>query len=190
MSLTKLAVLVSGRGSILEAIVDDGVAVSLVLADRPCRGLEIAAAAGIPTLLLTRRSYGATFDRQAYSQEVVAALQTHGIDLVAMAGFMTILAEPVFTQYDGRIINTHPSLLPLFRGEHAVKDTLAAGATESGCTIHIATLALDDGPILAQATVPVLRDDTVASLHERIKQVERQVYPRTIRALMTKRGEQ
>lgn len=182
----KLAVLVSGTGTILEAILQAGIKVSLVLADRPCRGLEIAAAAGVPVELVERAAYDQTFDRTEYSQAVADVLQSHGIDIVAMAGFMTILDEPVFALYENKILNTHPSLLPDFRGGHAVADTLAAGVKETGCTIHIATLELDHGPILAQGKVPVLPGDTVKSLQERIKTVERKLYPQTIREVMQK----
>lgn len=184
--MTSLAVLVSGTGTILEAMLKTDLEVSLVLADRPCRGLQIAAAAGVPAALLKRSSYGADFDRVGYSRELVNTLECHGITLIAMAGFMTILGMPVFERYEGNIINTHPSLLPDFRGEHAVRDTLAAGAKLSGCTIHIATIALDDGPILAQESVPVYEGDTVDTLQERIKQVERRLYPATIVKLMKK----
>ena len=184
--MTKLAVLVSGTGTILEAMLASGLEVSLVLADRPCRGLQIAEAASVPTELVERGSYKANFDRVAYSRRVADELESHGIELVAMAGFMTILEKPVFDRYEGRILNTHPSLLPAFRGEHAVADTLAAGAQTSGCTIHIATIALDNGPILAQQEVPVLPDDTVKTLQERIKQVERRLYPATLRTLIKK----
>ncbi len=178
--------MVSGVGSILEAMLKAGVEVSLVVADRPCRGLEIAAAAGVPTELVERRSYGRDFDRTAYSRELVEVLERHHIDLVAMAGFMTILAEPVFARYEGKIINTHPSLLPAFKGDTAVRDALESGSNVTGCTIHIATLELDAGPILAQEQVPVEPGDSVAILHERIKQAERSLYPATLQKLMTK----
>jgi phosphoribosylglycinamide formyltransferase-1 len=182
----KLAVLVSGTGTILEAILVSGLDVSLVVADRPCRGLEIAANANVPAVLVERSSFNHTFDREVYSSQLVAVLEEHNIGLIAMAGFMTILGQPIFERYEGKILNTHPSLLPSFRGGHAVADTLAAGATETGCTIHIATKSLDDGPILAQGKVPVLPGDTVNSLQERIKQVERRLYPDTIRNVMQK----
>ena len=184
--MSKLAVLVSGAGTILEAILANSIEVSLVLADRPCRGLTIAENAGIPAILVKRGSYGKEFDRLSYSREVVKTLQAHSIEFIAMAGFMTILDAPIFDAYAGKIINTHPSLLPAFRGEHAVADTLAYGARISGCTIHIATISLDNGPILAQEPVRVLDGDTVDVLQERIKQVERRLYPATIRELMTK----
>src|ERR1041385_3511544 len=103
-----------------------------------------------------------------------------------MAGFGTIFEKPMFDAYDGRILNTHPALLPAFPGWHAVEDALAAGVKVTGCTIHIANLEVDTGPIVAQEAVPVLPDDTKDSLHERIKSVERRLYPDTIRSLLDK----
>jgi phosphoribosylglycinamide formyltransferase-1 len=100
-----------------------------------------------------------------------------------MAGFMTILDKPIFSAFDGRIVNTHPSLLPSFRGAHAVPDALAFGVKITGCTIHVATVEVDDGPILAQEAVPVLPDDTEDALHERIKTVERRLYPEVLRKI-------
>jgi phosphoribosylglycinamide formyltransferase-1 len=102
-----------------------------------------------------------------------------------MAGFMTVLDKPVFDAYQGRIVNTHPSLLPAFRGAHAVEDALAFGVQVTGCTVHVATVEVDDGPILAQEAVPVLPGDTVATLHERIKEVERRLYPEVVARLVT-----
>jgi phosphoribosylglycinamide formyltransferase-1 len=103
-----------------------------------------------------------------------------------MAGFGTVLDEPIHSAFPGRILNTHPALLPAFPGWHAVEDALAAGVTETGTTVHVATLAMDAGPILAQQAVPVHPDDTVATLHERIKVVERALYPATIRTFIDK----
>ncbi len=103
-----------------------------------------------------------------------------------MAGFMTIFSPSIFRHFKRRILNSHPSLLPAFKGEKAVADALAAGVAETGTTIHIATEQLDEGPILAQERVAILEGDTVATLHERIKQVERPLYPRTIRDFSTK----
>ena len=101
-----------------------------------------------------------------------------------MAGFGTILAEPVHTAFAGRILNTHPALLPSFKGWRAVEAALAYGVKVTGCTVHLATSEVDEGPILAQEAVPVLPDDTVDTLHERIKDVERRLYPATIRAVV------
>ncbi len=102
-----------------------------------------------------------------------------------MAGFMTILEKPIFDAYAGRVLNTHPSLLPAFRGAHAVDDALAAGVKVTGCTVHVATLEVDSGPILAQEAVPVLDDDTAETLHQRIKEVEHRLYAETIRRFIS-----
>lgn len=176
--------LVSGSGTILEAIQAAGVPVALVASDRPCLGLERAAAAGLETLLLERRSFGAAFDRDAYSAEVAAALAAQNIELVVMAGWGTVFSQPFHDRYGGRLLNTHPALLPAFPGWHAVREALAYGVKVTGCTVHVAGLEVDTGPILAQEAVEVLPDDTEESLHERIKAVERRLYPATIRAVL------
>jgi phosphoribosylglycinamide formyltransferase-1 len=111
---------------------------------------------------------------------VAATLVAHQVDLVAMAGFGTVLTQAVHTAFPGRILNTHPALLPAFPGWHAVRDALADGVSETGCTVHLATLEMDAGPILAQARVPVAEGDTEETVHERIKVVERALYPATI----------
>lgn len=180
----RIAVLASGSGTLLEAILDDGIPVALVVADRASRALEVAAAHGVETALLERDSYGADFDRVEYTQRVVDVLLAAEIDLVVMAGFGTVFADPIHQAYEHRILNTHPSLLPAFKGWHAVAAALERGVKVTGCTIHVATLEVDTGPILAQEAVPVLDDDDEASLHERIKAVERRLYPQTIRAVL------
>jgi len=183
----RLCVLVSGSGTILEAMLQHGLDVALVASDRPCRGLEVASSAGIPALLVDRQDFGGftkAFDRDGYSQQLAKVLQEHHIDIVAMAGFGTIITASMHTPFNGRILNTHPSLLPLFKGWHAVAQAIESGATESGCTVHIATEELDDGPILAQARVDVLLTDDEDSLHERIKTVERDLYPRVVGRVM------
>jgi phosphoribosylglycinamide formyltransferase-1 len=184
-----IGVLVSGSGTILEAIVTSGLPVSLVVADRKCRALGIASDAGLATSLVDRARYGGFspgFDRLGYTRAVVDVLLRHHIGVVVMAGFGTVLDQPIHTAFPGRILNTHPALLPAFPGWHAVEDALAAGVAETGTTVHVATLAMDDGPILAQQAVPVYPDDTVATLHERIKAVERTLYPDTIRTFIDK----
>jgi phosphoribosylglycinamide formyltransferase-1 len=180
----RLAVLVSGSGTLLESILADGAPVSLVVADRPCRGLEVAAAAGIPAELVERSDFSAAFDRPAYTDRVVKVLQAAGIDLVALAGYMTILSPAMVLAFPGRVLNSHPALLPSFKGAHAVRDALAAGVKVTGCTVHVATAEVDAGPILAQEAVPVLPGDDEATLHERIKVVERRLYPATIKELL------
>ena len=210
----RLAALVSGTGSILEAMLGVGLPVDLVGADRLCRGLGIAADAGIETVLVARSDWMAggsdpdagsaigrddaagghaapgpqRFDRQGYSCELASVLGGRGVDVVAMAGFGTVLDGSFFEwsggRYRGRVLNTHPSLLPTFPGWHAVRDALDAGAAESGCTVHVAIPEVDAGPVLAQQAVPVLAGDDEATLHERIKAVERELYPATIAAFL------
>src|SRR5437763_10984392 len=180
----RIGVLASGGGSNLEAILATGLPVAAVVVDRPCRATELADAAGIPWELVERKSFGADFDRSAYTEEVVDALQRHDVELVVMAGFGTILEKQIHDAFPQRILNTHPSLLPAFPGWHSVEDALAAGVKVTGCTIHIAVPEVDSGPILAQEAVPVLDDDTVDTLHERIKAVEHRLYPDTIKRFM------
>lgn len=180
----QVAVLVSGSGTILEAFLADGLPVALVLADRPCRGLEVADRAGVPAHLEQRDSFKADFDRDAYSRRVAALLLDAGIELVVMAGFGTIFTQPIHDAYGGRILNTHPALLPAFPGWHAVRDALAAGVKVTGCTVHVAGLDVDTGPILAQEAVEVRPGDTEETLHERIKAVERRLYVKTVREIL------
>ncbi len=178
-----LGVLVSGSGTILEAFLAAGLVPRVVASDRACRGLEVAHAAGVEGLLVARSAYGGfgeRFERERYSVDLAAALSRREVGLVAMAGFGTVLAPSFFEAFPGRVLNTHPSLLPAFKGWHAVAATLAAGVAETGCTVHVATEALDDGPILAQRRVAVDAGDDEARLHERIKGVERSLYPEVV----------
>jgi phosphoribosylaminoimidazolecarboxamide formyltransferase/IMP cyclohydrolase len=176
----RLGVLASGSGTILEAILAAGLDVCVVVADRQCRALLVAAEAGVPAELLARDDYGKGFDRHAYTRLLVKLLESYGVDVVAMAGFGTIFSSEIFAAFPGRVLNTHPALLPAFKGWHAVRDALAAGVNVTGTTVHLATELVDDGPVLAQQEVPVLPGDTEQALHERIKSVERQLYPQTI----------
>jgi len=183
----RLAVLVSGTGSLLEAFLNEGLQVDLVLADRPCRGIDVVAKEkNVPTELVLRTDFSPNFDRVAYTDKVVEALQRHNIDVIAMAGFNTVFSPSIFEAYGNRILNTHPALLPSFKGHYAVRDALARGVKVTGCTVHIPTPEIDEGVILAQQAVPVLPNDTEDSLHERIKEVERTLYLETIRAFMAK----
>ena len=176
----RVGVLASGSGTNLRAILDYGIPVVVVVADRPCAALDVAREAGVAAELIERDDFGPGFDRLAYTHRVVDTLGAHRVELIAMAGFGTILDKPIHDAFPGRILNTHPALLPAFKGWHAVADAFAAGVKVTGCTVHIATLDVDDGPILAQEAVPVLDGDTVESLHERIKEVERRLYPEVI----------
>ena len=206
----RIGVLASGSGTNLEAILAAGLPVAVVVVDRPCRATEIAAEHGVPSELVPwggraglRGPNAGHRDRVEFTHAVVDALKNHGVDVVAMAGFMVILEKPIFDAYrpdlvisagfmklvgseflerfGGRMINTHPALLPAFPGMHGPRDALAYGVKVTGVTIHVATLEVDSGPILAQEAVPVLPGDTAETLHERIKVVERRLYPDTIR---------
>ena len=176
--------LASGSGTIFQALIDADLPIVVVIADRACAALERAERAGIAIELVERESFGSDFDRLAFTHRVVDALKRHEVDVVTMAGFMTVLERPMFDAYPDRITNTHPSLLPNFKGARAVANALEAHVDRTGCTVHLATLEVDDGPILAQEAVPVRENDTVESLHERIKEVERRLYPQVLRELV------
>jgi phosphoribosylglycinamide formyltransferase-1 len=176
--------LASGSGTILEAILAHPIPVQVVVVDRPCAATDVAARHGVEAVVVERESFGADFDRVAYTERVVDALSVRGVELVVMAGFMTVLEKPIFDAFEGRVLNTHPALLPSFRGAHAVRDALAVGVKVTGTTVHVATVDVDDGPILAQEAVAVLPGDDESSLHERIKAVERRLYPETIQKII------
>lgn len=184
----RVGVLASGSGTILAAMLRRGdLPIEVVLADRDCRAVAIAHDAGIPTELVIRTDFSSRFDRVDYTHRVVDALAPYRLDLLAFAGFGTILDTPIHDAHPGRIVNTHPALLPAFKGWHAVRDALAAGVGVTGCTVHVVTLEVDDGPILAQEQVAVEPGDTEQSLHERIKTVERRLYPDVLARIV--RGE-
>jgi phosphoribosylglycinamide formyltransferase-1 len=180
----RIGVLASGGGTILQALLDADLPIAVVVVDRACDATARAETAGVPAVVVERTSFGADFDRLAYTHEVVDVLTAHAVDLVAMAGFGTILEKPIHDAFPNRIVNTHPALLPAFKGWHAVEDAFAAGVKVTGCTVHYARLDVDDGPILAQEAVPVRPDDTVETLHERIKEVERRLYPAVLHELI------
>jgi phosphoribosylglycinamide formyltransferase 1 len=173
----RLVVLVSGEGSNLQALIDAasdpayGGQIVAVGADRPAiRGLERAAQAGIPTFVV---SLGDCADRDEFDRRTADAIAEFAPDLVVLAGYMKILAGWVVAKWP--TINTHPALLPAFPGAHGVRDALAHGAKVTGVTVHVVDEGLDSGPIVAQAAVAVRDDDDEASLHERIKTIEREL---------------
>jgi phosphoribosylglycinamide formyltransferase-1 len=152
----------------------------------------VASAARVEALLVDRAAFGGfttSFDRKGYSEELTRELQERRIDLVAMAGFGTVLSANFHDAFPGRVLNTHPSLLPEFKGWHAVAQAIEAGVKESGCTVHIATEELDAGPVLAQRRVAVTEDDDERTLHERIKRVERELYPMVVGRVMASLAE-
>lgn len=184
----RLVVLASGTGSLLESLLAAAVGdyparVVAVGTDRPCRALEVAEAAGIPGY--TAR-LGDHPDRDAWDAAITAATDAHSPDLVVSAGFMKILGGQFLSRFLGRVVNTHPALLPAFPGAHAVPDALAYGVRVTGCTVHLVDDGVDTGPILAQEAIPVLDGDDEASLHERIKVVERRLLVDVLAAMATR----
>lgn len=172
-----MVVLVSGAGSNLAALLaahDDvgyGARVVGVVSHRSgVGGLEVARAAGVPTAVVAPADFP---DREAWDRGMTEAVGVFEPDLVVSAGFMRILGAPFLERFGGRTVNTHPALLPSFPGAHGVRDALAHGAKVTGCTVHLVDAGVDTGPIIAQRAVDVLPDDDEASLHERIKTVER-----------------
>lgn len=184
----RLVVLASGTGSLLESILAAAVGdyparVVAVGTDRDCRALEIAEAASLPSF--TTR-IGDHADRDAWDAAITEAAAAHQPDLVVSAGFMKILGPQFLSRFPGRVVNTHPALLPAFPGAHAVPDTLAYGVRVTGCTVHLVDAGMDTGPILAQEAVDVLDDDDESALHERIKVVERRLLVEVLAAMATR----
>jgi phosphoribosylglycinamide formyltransferase-1 len=176
----RIGVLASGSGTNLEAILEAGIPIEVVVVDRPCRATEVAESHGVAAALVERSSYGKDFDRVAYTNDVIDVLESHGVELVVMAGFGTIFEKPMFDAYEGRIINTHPALLPAFPGMNGAGDALAYGVKVAGATLFVVDAGVDTGPILAQTVVPVEDDDTQEALHERIKVAERAMLVDTV----------
>ena len=152
--------LASGSGTLLDAICGDGIDVTLVVVDRDCLAIDMARKYAVPAVLVKRTTFGRDFDRRGYTEQVVDVLRRNDIDLVVMAGWLTIFDQPMFDAFAGRILNTHPALLPAFPGMHAARQALEYGAKVTGCTIHVATPEVDHGPILAQEAVPIYPGDT------------------------------
>jgi len=184
----RLVVLASGTGSLLESLlaaaVDDYPArVVAVGTDRDCRALEVAASASIPGYTVRLGDHP---DRDGWDAAVTEATAQHQPDLVVSAGFMKILGAQFLSRFLGRVVNTHPALLPAFPGAHAVPDALAYGVRVTGCTVHLVDAGVDTGPILAQEAIPVLDDDDESTLHERIKVVERRLLVDVLAAMATR----
>jgi len=179
-----VVVLVSGRGSNLRAIcaaIDAGTCdanvVGVVSDRRNAAALEFAKGRGIPTKTVSLRKGD---DRDAWNESLADEVATLNPELVVLAGFMRVLGAPLLERFPGRIINVHPALLPSFAGHNGPQDALDGGVRISGCTVHIVDAGVDTGPILAQAAVPVLADDTADTLHARIQVQEHQLLPRVI----------
>jgi len=177
--LTSVVVLISGRGSNLQAILDAGIPVSAVISNvAGAGGLDIAVKRGIATRVV---KHGDFPTREAFEAVLAAAIDGYAPKLVACAGFMRVMTVGFVERYAGRMLNIHPSLLPSFTGLHAHERALAAGVKLHGCTVHFVTADLDAGPTVIQAAVPVLANDTADTLSKRVLRQEHVAYPRAIR---------
>ena len=185
MTRLKLAILISGRGSNMEAILEAArdpaypAQPVLVLSNRPdAKGLETAAAAGIATAAIDHKTYGK--DREAFERAMHEQLTEAGVEIIALAGFMRVLTPWFVNTWEGRMVNIHPSLLPKYKGLDTHQRALDAGDTEAGCTVHWVSPGVDDGEIIQQASLPILPGDTADSLAARLLPVEHQLYPEAL----------
>jgi len=181
----KVAVLISGAGSNMAALIDAAQApdspyeVALVASNKPdAGGLHVAQAKGVRTAAVDHRDFGK--DREAHERALDALLVESGVQVIALAGYMRILTPWLVGRWSGRMLNVHPSLLPLYPGLETHARALEAGDTEAGCTLHIVTDGVDEGPILGQARVPIVAGDTPLSLAERVHVAEHRLYPRVL----------
>jgi len=181
MAGLRLAVLISGQGSNLQALIDAtqragfGAEIVIVISNQPnAYGLERARKAGLSTKLIEHRAFAS---RDAFDDAIDGALRDARVDLVCLAGFMRVLGDAFVERWRDRLINIHPSLLPAFKGLDVHARVLSAGARISGCTVHYVRPEVDAGPIIVQAAVPVLPDDTVDALQARVHRVEHVIYP-------------
>lgn len=180
----KLGVLCSGRGTDLQSIIDAIAAgqipaeIAIVLTDKEAYALERARKAGIEAVCVDRKQFDG---REPFEKALIEKLEAAGVTLVVLAGFMRILTPYFVGHFAGRIMNIHPALLPSFPGAHAHRDVLAYGVKVSGCTVHFVDEGTDSGPIIMQAAVPVLDDDTEETLGARVLKEEHRIYPECIR---------
>jgi len=189
MARKRTAILISGRGSNMAALVwradgepDFPAEVALVLSNKPdAKGLEFARNAGIPTAVIPSKDYGK--DRAGFDAAMQAELRANNIEIVCLAGFMRLLTPEFCEHWMGRMINIHPALLPSFKGLDTHARALAEGVKFHGCTTHFVTPGMDEGPIIMQAAVPVLDDDTEETLGARVLAEEHRIYPETLRLL-------
>ena len=181
----RVAVLISGAGSNMAALIDAGLQagapfeVVLVVSNKPeAGGLAVAEAKGVAAVAVDQRPFGK--DREAHERALDAALTAHDVEVVALAGYMRLLTPWLVGRRAGRMLNIHPSLLPKYPGLDTHARALAAGDAEAGCSVHVVTAGMDEGPVLARATVPVLDDDTPGSLAQRVLASEHNLYPRAL----------
>lgn len=186
--MLKVVVLISGGGSNLKALLDaaaDSAYPAQIVAvgsDTDASGLDYAREAGIPAFIVRPRDYE---DRAAWGEAFATGIRKYAPDLVVSAGLMRVLPADFVREFSPRLINTHPALLPLYPGAHAVRDALAAGATETGVTVHIIDEGVDTGPVLRSRSLTILEGESEEDLHERIKQIERPLLVDTVRDIAT-----
>lgn len=179
--MKRIVILISGRGSNMEALLDarPGGTVAAVISNVPeAGGLAIARRHGVPTVVVDHRAHAT---RESFEQALTVELERAKPDLIALAGFMRVLTPAFVTRYANRLLNIHPSLLPAFPGLHTHRRALEAGARIHGCTVHFVTTALDHGPIVSQAAVPVLANDSEEALAARVLEQEHRIYPQAVR---------
>lgn len=188
----RTAILISGRGSNMVSLVeatqapDHPAEIALVLSNRPdAGGLERARSFGIATAIVDHRAFHG--DREAFERAMDEVLRVNQIELIALAGFMRIMTPWFVRRWEGRMINIHPSLLPLFKGTHTHRQALEAGVAEHGCSVHFVVPELDAGPVIAQARVPVLPGDDEETLARRVLAQEHVIYPQALAQLASGR---
>lgn len=186
--MKRIVILISGRGSNMQALLKVAAAqnwpaqIAAVISNQPsAAGLDVARAAGIAALSLNHRDYP---DREQFDVALAELIDRYSPDVIVLAGFMRILTPAFVTKYFGRLINIHPSLLPSFPGLHTHQQAIDAGVKFHGATVHFVTAELDHGPIIAQAVVPVLDNDTEDTLAERVLEQEHQIYPQAVHDLI------
>jgi phosphoribosylglycinamide formyltransferase-1 len=186
MTRKRVAVLISGRGSNMAALIEAARApdypaeIVLVASNRPdASGLARARLAGVATAVVDHTAFGE--DREAFERALDAKLQAHHVDLICLAGFMRLLTPRFVTRWSGRMLNIHPALLPQFKGLNTHRRALAAGVTRHGATVHFVVPEMDSGPIIAQDSVPVVEGDTEETLAARVLEIEHRIYPQALR---------
>jgi phosphoribosylglycinamide formyltransferase 1 len=177
-----IGVLVSGEGTNLQALIDDGLPIAAVASNKPrAPALDRARAAGIPAAVFELETYETRDERDAAMADW---LLDRGVELVVCAGYMHLLRPPFLARFSGRIVNTHSAPLPDFPGPRPIEDVLAAGASETAATVHYVDAGVDTGPVIAAERVPVLDEDTVETLRARVQAVEHRLLPKTVRTLI------
>ena len=186
----KVVILISGSGTNMVSLVEatrtndfPAEVVAVISDNKDAKGIEKARILGLSTYIIERKNFT---DKQTFETALLDRINACQPDIVCLAGFMRLISQRIIAPYEGRILNIHPALLPLFRGLHTHQRALDAGVKITGCTVHLVTEGMDEGTILGQAAVPVLENDTADRLAERVLKVEHKLYPATLRAFIEK----